>query len=147
MTPKPVWETNAYKKRFGGILIQPGTMNGCVALFGAAGSEAETEAVARSIKSIYRINAKSVKPSETPSIANADKLIDAADATVGVFVVDSSDYPTLMVAPESKWAFVNVGKLKADSPDAAKLAWRTRKEIWRAFAYVCGGGASGLEGA
>jgi len=60
------------------------------------------------------------------------------DATV--FVVDDPKLPTLLTAPEDKWAVVSVSKLKTDKE--AFFAARVKKETSRAFAFLtCGGGS------
>lgn len=59
---------------------------------------------------------------------------------MAVVLADKSDTPALLVAPEEKWAMVNVGKLAADGADAEKILGRTLKEIWRASAFAFGAG-------
>ncbi len=57
-------------------------------------------------------------------------------------MLESPELPTLLVAPEAKWAVVNVTALAKDAPDSEQLKARVRKELWRAFAYTCGCGDS-----
>lgn len=54
-----------------------------------------------------------------------------------VFVADDPKLPSLLVAPENRWALVNVAPLKSE-----KLAFyenRVKKEVSRAFAMLCAG--------
>lgn len=55
-------------------------------------------------------------------------------AEAAIVVVDNASDPTLLVAPEDRWAKVNVGKLKGKN-----VGNRTRIELLRAFCYLCGG--------
>lgn len=66
------------------------------------------------------------------------------DVSAIILICDSPDYPSLLVAPESKWALVNVAALAEDSPNAETLSIRTEKELWRAFAYLMGAANSSL---
>ena len=66
----------------------------------------------------------------------APKLVGDAS----VFVVDDSRMPTLLTAPEDKWAVVNVAKLKTEKETF--FSARVKKEVSRAFAFLtCGGGS------
>ena len=67
--------------------------------------------------------------SDTPEAA-----LVKAKAQALIMVVDNPTDPSLLVAPEARWAKVNVGKLKEKNAEA-----RTRQEVLRAFAFLCGG--------
>ena len=56
-----------------------------------------------------------------------------------VYVTESDSDPALLVAPEDRWAKVNVRALAKDAADAKALAKRVRCEMIRAFALACGG--------
>ena len=64
---------------------------------------------------------------------------------VAVVMEDMPNAPRLLVAPEEKWARVNVAALAADSPSAEVLESRARKELWRAAAMVLGAADSLLQ--
>lgn len=150
VTPKkpriPLKMTAAYQKRYGGEVIQPGTMNGKFLILDETGHDAETARVLKQIKLFFRIDTGCVKPSEKAEVANAARLIFKAGGNVGVFLVERDDMPTILTAPQNRFAFVNVKPLKSDAPDAEKLASRIRKELWRGFAFICGGGTSDTPG-
>ncbi len=74
------------------------------------------------------------------SLANAQELIKAQQAKGAIFIVEDDVLPTILVAPEAAWGVVNVRKLNTDRPDGLVLAQRTRRELWRVFAMVNGGG-------
>ena len=142
----PARETNAYKRRYGGDLIQPGTMQGRFMFFDEARRTNETAQVVKVMRTLFRIDAVTATPSEKVQVANAEKLVFGAQANAGVFVVDCDGLPVLLTAPQSRFAFVNVKPLKSDGPAEDVLAARIRKELWRAFAFICGGGTSETPG-
>ncbi|MGN0847135.1 MAG: hypothetical protein ACI4RA_07105 [Kiritimatiellia bacterium] len=59
-----------------------------------------------------------------------------------VSVIDLPGRPSLLVAPENGWAQVNVAALAGDAPAPDVLDARVRKELWRAFVLLFGGGNS-----
>ena len=61
-------------------------------------------------------------------------------------VVDSPGWTTVLVAPEDGWAQVNIAALAKDGPSAEVLEGRVKKELWRAFVQMFGGGNSYLAG-
>lgn len=73
---------------------------------------------------------------EPPSQEAVKKL----NANLAVFVRDDDSNPsTLLVAPDDHWAVVNIAALAKDNPSQATLEFRFRKEVTRAFAFLCGG--------
>ncbi len=83
-------------------------------------------------------------PTDTPLTAALAALKDPAVAAV-VVVGDSAGYPALLVAPESRWALVNVAALGGPDTAPDTLAERTIKEVWRAFGYLMGAAHSNFE--
>lgn len=83
-------------------------------------------------------------PSDAPLSAAREALKDSAIASV-VVIGDSPDYPALLIAPESRWALVNVAALGGKGVNAETLADRTQKEVWRAFGYLMGAAHSNFE--
>lgn len=57
-------------------------------------------------------------------------------------VDDNRTQRVLSVYPEERVAVVNVAALAADNPAADRLALRTRKEVARAIAWLCGAAGS-----
>ena len=87
------------------------------------------------------IGIRAVDPAsaKSPSAESAKAL----GATIVVFVADDpKSADTVVVAPDGKWAIVNVAALNTDSPGDDILALRTRKAITRAICFVCGAGGS-----
>ena len=78
------------------------------------------------------------------SFLTADNVLKNWRTGAAVFIVDTPDWPFFLVAPEAKWAMINVRALSSDG-NQGKLAERFEKVMWRAFAYV-GGAAHTLQG-
>lgn len=79
-----------------------------------------------------------------------DDELEVKDAALVVRVLDEPGKPTLLVAPESWWAEVNVAGLAEGLVDDAAikkfLPSRVRKEVMRAFVYAAGSGGSSFTG-
>jgi len=72
------------------------------------------------------------------------KTAQAKGDNVGAVVslIDVAGQPSLLVAPEDGWVQVNVAALAKDDPAPENLTNRAKKEIWRAFVLLFGGGHS-----
>jgi len=81
------------------------------------------------------------EPIKVALVALQDK-----DVAAVVVVGDTAGYPSLLIAPESRWALVNVAALDGKGVSAETLADRTNKEVWRAFGYLMGAAHSNFEG-
>jgi predicted Zn-dependent protease len=77
----------------------------------------------------------------------AEAVKAAADANVAAVVViaDTTSYPALLLAPESRWALVNVAALGGAGVSPEALADRTQKEIARAVGMLMGAAYSTQE--
>ena len=89
------------------------------------------------IRKFTRINVE-IKEGRNVTPLNAKKEIENSGANACIFLVESNELPRLLLAPEEGWGMVNVSALNTDSPSKDKLALRVRKEIVRAFTFVCG---------
>lgn len=69
------------------------------------------------------------------------KLENSSNASV-VAIIDESSFANLLIAPENRWAVVNVAPLKTKNVTNVVLSERIRKEIWRAFGLMMGAGNS-----
>ena len=67
------------------------------------------------------------------------------DAGLVITISDNDKAPSLLVAPESPWAGINVYALAADKPKPEILVSRLQQEIWRAFMYACGAANSMMQ--
>lgn len=131
-----------HTERLGGRLIKPGTMKGKFMFMDAqdrVGMDVGCDAVAKKVNFFIQFDAYAIKGT-VPNLKTADKSLADSGANAAVFLVDDDVLPALLVAPERRWAFVNVRPLAADKPDQERLEFRTRSELWRAFAMVLGAG-------
>lgn len=67
-------------------------------------------------------------------VMDVNKYLLGNEAKAVVIVVDNATDPAILVAPEDKWAKVNIGKFKDKNVKS-----RTQMELLRAFCYLCGG--------
>ena len=127
------------KAQTGGIVLKSGSGKGSFHFVN--GSKLITIDAIKSaiepIKKFARIDVK-VGNGENVTPLNAQKAIKNSGANACIFLVDSDEIPRLLLAPEEGWGMVNVLALNSDSPPKEKLALRVRKEIVRAFTFVCG---------
>jgi len=84
------------------------------------------------------------KTSDEPVAEALKALADQGTAAV-VVIANTPGYPSLLVAPENRWALVNVAALGGAGVTAETLADRTQKEVWRAFGYLMGAANSSFE--
>ena len=61
-----------------------------------------------------------------------------------IFIVDDAALPPVLIAPESRWALVNIAPIALEKRSAF-FEQRTKKELSRAFAYLCGATGSRYE--
>lgn len=61
-----------------------------------------------------------------------------------IFIVNDEALPTILVAPENRWAMVNVSQISKERRPIF-VEQRTKKELSRAFAYLCGATGSRYE--
>lgn len=78
-----------------------------------------------------RIDTINVKSED---IKDVNKFLIANKGMAVVMVVDNSTDPSILVAPEDKWAKVNIGKFKNSN-----IGSRCQIELLRAFCFLCGG--------
>lgn len=139
-----------YEKKLGGFVTKPGSMQGAIRFVNAQNkvASAELEAVVKTLSTQLKHDI-SVVPGVVSGLPS-DASVTAAGATLAVFIVDDASLPTALVAPEERWALVNVAKmsvgLKDDAVGKRLLARRTRGETLRAFSLLCGGGSSSFKG-
>lgn len=61
-----------------------------------------------------------------------------------VVLVSETGAPSLLVAPENRWAVVNVQALATDKPNVEIFRKRVQREQWRAVCYVLGAANSSM---
>ena len=124
----------------GGDVDIPGSQQGSIRFVNAQKRvpAAEIEKVVAPFAKRLRYDAKLVEGDAVDALTAA-RAVSNLGATLAIFVVDDPKLGTMLVAPEERWAIVNVAKLSAGNPAPAFLASRTRKEALRAIAFLTGG--------
>ena len=84
-------------------------------------------------------------PVQVTSVESSDNSLSPKTAIV-ITLVDDSITPRLLIAPEDKWARINVAKLLTDSPTRELIQKRFTQEVWRAVALLLGASDSSLPG-
>jgi len=84
------------------------------------------------------------RPASDPVVQALKALANTNTAAV-VVIADIAGYPSLLIAPESRWALVNIAALGGSDVPATLMAERTKKETWRAFGFLMGAANSAYE--
>ena len=135
-------------ERTGGYVMKPGVGRGMVMFFNAQKRVAESNIVkvASSLVRPLRIKVAVERIEGAVTSADAGTRLKKSGAAAGVFVVDDAANPnTLLVAPEGRWAIVNVAALAADGAAEPFVVARTQKEAMRAFLFAFNAGDSQSE--
>lgn len=128
-------------KRVGGHLNVPNSQKGKIVVFNAqkkvalADYRAGMDQFAQDTKfKVEYADCEAVTP------ANASDIKEKGGANVAVFLVECDKCPnTMLVAPDARWAIVNVAAVTKDAKNGVFAAARTRKVLLRAF--LCAAGA------
>jgi hypothetical protein len=106
----------------------------------------EVTEVCQAIESAMRLEIRQAPATKaTKPMAEAARMVTDPKCAAAIVVCDNPDLPMLLVAPEGKWALVNVAALAVDKPNQEKLTKRLRKEIWRGFGHLMGAAHSHFE--
>lgn len=129
-----------YEQRTGGHVRRTDVQKGRIVFANAQGTVAEDELKKplSKLADFLKI-AIDMVPATAPTSCRKDTpaFLKEHGANAVVYVVDSAEAGALLVAPEDRWALVNVAALRGGD-----VASRTQKELVRAFAFLCGAGAS-----
>jgi hypothetical protein len=128
--------------RTGGMIIKP--VAGPSLLFLDTRDSADGDSVIRDVAAtlsrVMRLPIKVVAQKAADPLAEAaGRLADTNTAAI-VVVANLPGQPSLLIAPESRWALLNAAALGGGDTPAALRDERLRKEIWRAFGYLMGAG-------
>ena len=129
----------AVMRRTGGIVRKEDSAKGTLVILNAQAKVADGEfaSLLDYLKNTIAVRSVLVQ-AEGVEVGNVVEKIKKANATIGVGVVEDAMLPTLLVAPESRWAIVNIAQLKEGCRDARTLSSRVRKEILRSLAFITG---------
>lgn len=127
------------KKHTGGFVRKPGTGRGLILVVDAQSRVGQESLLIPPAFVEKRLHLPAAyRKASLSGLPSAEK-VKAAGASVAVFVVDRSDLEeTLIVAPESRWAMVNVFALAKDNCSSDILNRRTTTEVGRAIGFVAG---------
>ena len=138
----------AQYRRTGGQIVKKGTFTGKIAFIDT--QDAVPFEVAQKVAKLFADTVEINVVAEKAAKGRPEALLKASGANVAVVIVNDSDTPAMLLAPEDRWGVVNVAKLVDDLPsENAKAKFRpTRagKEMVRAFSLLCGGGSSQFPG-
>ncbi|MBR4652036.1 MAG: hypothetical protein IKO72_01635 [Kiritimatiellae bacterium] len=68
----------------------------------------------------------------------AAEKVKELKANAAVFLIDDTRTPALLVAPEERWALVNIGRLATKGCSDERLLVRATRELARGISMVCG---------
>lgn len=127
------------RKRTGGIVRKAGSGRGSIVVVNAQSKvdRSALEIPVTFIEKRLHLYAKCVDG--TLDGFPTKEAVTKTGGTVAIYVVDRENFPSpMLVAPESRWALVNVWALATDGAAGEKLAKRTTTEVGRAVGYLCG---------
>lgn len=129
-----------YIQREGGLVLEPNTQKGEIAYVNCQ-SSAKDEWIEESAKYFRRESKFNISVSKGTFDLKSPKIV----GDVTLFIIDDASMPTLLSAPENRWAMVNVAPLKSDKEPFFRA--RVLKELTRGFAMLCGASDSQFPGA
>ena len=145
------------KKRvfLGDIVRKPGSMKGSISILSAQDTvslsdiESGVDMLRQTGKYDFRVGKVAAAGPWTFEAFAKARAEHGTDVTI--FFVEDDAAPATLVAPEDRWAAINVSKLSKGLPESAvlrkrMLAVRARREFVRTFVLACGGGASQFPG-
>jgi hypothetical protein len=137
VTPEEKAQRKAYfEKRFlehtGGRILRPGTRKGTVYYINCQKrAQADWLEESRDYMAGYSKFNVAIKDGEF------DLAAPKVEGNASLFVVDDDKLPPILVAPESRWAIVNVAPLAKDAKPAFFEA-RVTQALTRGFCFLCG---------
>lgn len=136
--PSPAERRAAILARTGGPIARPAKEPGvCFLNFQKKVPVEEFRYALQGICGVFQMSAYS-REGKPGDEKNLKALVGNPHVAV-IAVVDEPGAPMLLTSPDECWAKINVAPLAADKPDDYKLKLRVNKQMWRAFAFVCGG--------
>ena len=126
-------------QRVGGFLEKPGTAKGSIVYVNCQ-QKAPKSWIDESIAYFSEVTKFKVNYAEGTFDIKAPKF----DGEVAIFIIEDETLPPILVAPESRWALVNIAPI-AKEQRPVFFEQRTKKELSRAFAYLCGATGSKYE--
>lgn len=134
-------------KEDGGEVIRSGTMKGWVLIANGQTlvDQFELEEVRDYLWDTLNFNIK-VEKADKVTQQNVTAALAKSGANAAVFITEDPTLPILLLAPEERWAIVNATKLAEGAKTPKYTEMRLKKEVVRAFVYLCGGANSSYSG-
>lgn len=127
--------------RFGGKIMRPDTQKGEIVYVNCQ-KKAPRALIDDSVAYFTEVTKFSIRVADGEFDLQNPKIQGSAT----LFVVDDAKLPSLLAAPEDRWAVVNVSKLDEGGKQAFFDA-RVKKELTRGFSLLCGAMNSGYDAA
>ena len=126
-------------QRVGGFIERPGTAKGSITYVNCQ-QKAPRAWIDESIAYFSEVTKFKINFAEGTFDIKNPKV----EGNVSIFIVEDDGLPTLLIAPENRWAMVNIAPI-AQEKRPIFFEQRTKKELSRAFAYLCGATGSKYE--
>lgn len=130
--------------KMGGFVMKPGTPSGSIVVVNAQKKVgAENFDIGRQKVALAKLSeVTKVITGDAATPATAVDLKGKYKADFALFVVDNKELPPSLIAPEEKWAIMNVGALEKGAATPEMVRIRSKNEFARVFAMLCGGFSS-----
>lgn len=122
-----------FMKHTGGWINKPGTQQGEIFYINCQ-SRAPKAWIDESIAYFAKETKFKVSLKEGGSF---DLKAPKVEGNASLFIIDDASLPAILVAPENRWAFVNISPIAKEQRSAFFEA-RVKKELTRGFAFLCG---------
>ena len=126
-------------QRVGGFIEKPSTSKGSIVYVNCQ-QKAPKSWIDESIAYFSEVTKFKVNYAEGSFDIKSPKVVGEAS----IFIIEDETLPAILVAPESRWALVNIAPI-AKEQRPVFFEQRTKKELSRAFAYLCGATGSKFE--
>lgn len=122
-----------FDKRTGGRIVKPGTQQGKI-VYANCQSRIPMDWIEESVAYFTKETRFKISIKNNSSF---DLMSPKIEGNATLFIIDDDALPTILVAPENRWAFVNIASIAKEQRPAFFEA-RVKKELSRGFAYLCG---------
>lgn len=128
-----------YRAKMGGYFERPDSYRGQIAFLDAQNVLAADE-IRRVAAQIAQDSQFNVAYQQVSGYTTPEKALKDSGVNLAVIVVADDTTPKMLIAPEDRWAVVNVAKLAKANRELS------RRELLRAYSLLCGGGSSCFPG-
>jgi len=101
--------------------------------------------VAESMQSLAGLPVINRHLMESIKMVDLEKYLTETNCAAIILLCDCDEYPPMLIAPEARWAIVNVSALIEGNISEQQKSERIQKELWRAFGYLLGAANSMFE--